>query len=69
MRVAFYGRYSSDNQRDTSIEDQHRVVRRWAETHGYELVAEFSDAAISGANIRLLPIGLIPNDPIRSMAA
>ena len=54
MKVAFYGRYSSDNQRDASIEDQHRVVGRWAETHGYELVAEFSDAAISGANIRLL---------------
>src|SRR5499425_3781924 len=54
MNIAFYGRYSSDNQRDASIEDQHRVVRRWAETHGHELVAEFSDAAISGANIRLL---------------
>ena len=54
MKVAFYGRYSSDNQRDASIEDQHRVVRRWAETHGHQLVAEFSDAAISGANIRLL---------------
>ena len=54
MKVAFYGRYSSDNQRDASIEDQHRVVRRWAETHGHQLVAEFSDAAISGANTRLL---------------
>src|SRR5262244_613595 len=54
VNIAFYGRYSSDNQRDASIEDQHRVVRRWAETHGHELVAGFSDAAISGANIRLL---------------
>jgi site-specific DNA recombinase len=54
VRIAFYGRYSSDNQRDASIEDQHRVVQRWAETHGHELVAEFSDAAVSGANIRLL---------------
>ena len=54
MKIAFYGRYSSDNQRDASIEDQHRVVQRWAETHGHELVAEFSDAAVSGANIRLL---------------
>jgi site-specific DNA recombinase len=54
VKVAFYGRYSSDNQRDASIEDQHRVVRRWAETHGHQLVAEFSDAAISGANIRVL---------------
>ena len=54
MRIAFYGRYSSDNQRDTSIEDQHRVVQRWAEAHRHELVAEFSDAAVSGANTRLL---------------
>jgi len=54
MKVAFYGRYSSDHQRDASIEDQHRVVQRWAETHQHELVAEFSDAAVSGANIRLL---------------
>src|SRR5262252_9106934 len=54
MKVAFYGRYSSDNQRDASIEDQHRVVERWAETHGHQLVAKFSDAAVSGANTRLL---------------
>src|SRR5262245_1058441 len=54
MRIAFYGRYSSDNQRDASIDDQHRVVRRWAEAHEHEIVAEFSDAAISGANVRLL---------------
>ncbi len=54
MKVAFYGRYSSDNQRDASIEDQHRVVQRWAETRGHELVAKFSDAAVSGANMRLL---------------
>jgi site-specific DNA recombinase len=54
MKLAFYGRYSSDNQRDASIEDQHRVVGRWAEAHGHELVAEFSDAAVSGANLRLL---------------
>jgi len=54
MKLAFYGRYSSDNQRDTSIEDQLRVVRRWADAHGHELVAEFSDAAVSGANTRLL---------------
>ncbi len=54
MRVAFYGRFSSDNQRDTSIEDQHRVVQRWAKSHGHEVIASFSDAAVSGANVRLL---------------
>src|SRR5258705_10810431 len=54
MRIAFYGRYSSDSQRDTSIEDQRRVVQRWAEQHGHEIAVAFSDSAISGANIRLL---------------
>jgi len=54
VKVAFYGRYSSDNQRDASIEDQHRVVQRWAEKHKHQLVANFSDAAVSGANVRLL---------------
>ena len=54
MKIAFYGRYSSDSQRDTSIEDQRRVVQRWAEQHGHEIAATFSDSAISGANIRLL---------------
>src|SRR5262245_43650574 len=54
MRIAFYGRYSSDNQRDVSFDDQRRVVRRWAEAHNHEFVSDFSDAAISGANMRLL---------------
>jgi hypothetical protein len=54
LKVAFYGRYSSDNQRDTSIEDQQRVVERWAERTGHEIVARFSDSAVSGANLRLL---------------
>jgi site-specific DNA recombinase len=54
MRIAFYGRYSSDNQREASIEDQRRVVERWADTHGHELVAQFSDSATSGASLHLL---------------
>jgi DNA invertase Pin-like site-specific DNA recombinase len=53
MDVAFYGRYSSDNQRETSIEDQRRVVGRWAERHGHLIVAEFADAAVSGANAKI----------------
>lgn len=52
MRIAFYGRYSSDNQREASIEDQRRVVERWAERHGHSIVVEFSDAAVSGASTR-----------------
>src|SRR2546428_6718632 len=54
MKLAFYGRYSSDSQRDASIDDQRRVVARWAERNGHNIIADFSDSAISGANIRLL---------------
>jgi site-specific DNA recombinase len=53
MNVAFYGRYSSDNQKETSIEDQRRVVARWAERHAHVIVAEFADAAVSGANAKV----------------
>jgi len=31
LRVAAYARYSSDNQRDASIEDQVRIVRERCE--------------------------------------
>ena len=48
IRAALYARYSSDRQREQSIEDQFRVAQRLAEQHGLEVVARFSDAAISG---------------------
>ena len=35
MKVALYARYSSDNQRDASIEDQLRVCRLHAEKQGW----------------------------------
>lgn len=49
MRVITYARYSSDLQRDTSIADQQRECRAYAEREGWRIVAELSDAAISGA--------------------
>jgi site-specific DNA recombinase len=54
VRLAFYGRFSSDNQRETSIADQLRIVQRWARQHEHKVVSEFSDEATSGANLRLL---------------
>lgn len=47
-RVAIYARYSSENQREASIEDQVRVCRARAKREGWTVVGEFSDAAISG---------------------
>lgn len=49
MRVITYARYSSDLQRDSSITDQQRECRAYAEREGWRVVAELSDAALSGA--------------------
>src|SRR5437667_9846331 len=51
MKVALYARYSTDNQRDASIADQFRVCRDYAEKHGWQIVEEYSDHAISGASL------------------
>lgn len=48
QRVAIYARYSSENQREASIDDQLRICRARAEREGWSVVGEFSDAAISG---------------------
>ena len=37
MRAAIYARYSSDNQREESIEDQARLCRRRIEAEGWTL--------------------------------
>jgi len=50
-RVAIYARYSSDNQRDASIEDQIAVCRRYAERQGWTVVDWYADRAISGASL------------------
>lgn len=49
MRAALYARFSSDQQRQTSIEDQLRQARARAAAEGWEVVAERSDSAVSGA--------------------
>lgn len=51
LRVALYARYSSDNQRDASIEDQLRQCRERAAREGWTIVETYSDRAISGASL------------------
>ena len=46
MKAALYARFSTDKQ--ASIDDQLRVCRRVVKVHGFEVVATFEDAAISG---------------------
>lgn len=48
MRAALYARYSTDQQRDASIADQLRLARRHAQRLGHQVVAEYSDARLSG---------------------
>lgn len=48
--VAIYARYSTDKQDARSIDDQLRRCREYAERHDQEVVAEFTDAAMSGAH-------------------
>src|SRR5882724_9729589 len=54
MRAVIYARYSTDLQREASIDDQLRVCRQRIKREGWELVATYSDAASSGAS-RLRP--------------
>ena len=50
VRAAIYARYSSDNQREASIEDQVEVCRRYADLQGWEVVKVYPDYALSGAS-------------------
>ena len=54
-RAALYARYSSDQQRAASIDDQFRVCREHAERHGWTVAGGYRDAAASGASVILRP--------------
>ncbi|MPZ40925.1 MAG: recombinase family protein [Rhizobiales bacterium] len=54
-RIALYARYSSDNQREASIEDQFRLCREHAMREGWTVAESYSDPAISGASVILRP--------------
>jgi site-specific DNA recombinase len=51
MRVAIYARYSSENQRDASIDDQFRLCRERADQENWNVVNCYSDHAISGSSL------------------
>lgn len=50
IRAVIYVRYSSENQREASIEDQVRLCRERSELEGWELAGVFHDAAVSGGS-------------------
>ena len=50
MQAVIYARYSSDAQREASIEDQVRLCRELAERQGWAVVEVYADHALSGAS-------------------
>ncbi len=50
MRAVIYARYSSENQRDASIEDQVRLCRQYIDRQGWTYLHAYVDRAISGAS-------------------
>src|SRR4029079_5727684 len=54
MRAAIYARYSSDLQRETSIDDQVATARKHAAQHGWTVLDEqiYTDSSVSGASIQ-----------------
>lgn len=49
-KAAFYGRFSSNNQREESIDAQLRAAEEFANKNGYEIVVHYADKAKSGTN-------------------
>ena len=49
-KAAFYGRYSSTNQTEQSIEGQLHVCERYAEQHDIHIIRQYVDRAISGTS-------------------
>ena len=47
MKAVIYARYSSDNQREESIEGQLRECMEYAERHGMTIVDTYIDRALS----------------------
>ena len=50
MKACVYARYSSQNQRDASIEDQLEICRRFIERQGWVLAQVYEDRSMSGAS-------------------
>lgn len=47
IAIAYY-RFSSHSQNEASIDQQRELAHAWADAHGFKIVKEYEDAAISG---------------------
>jgi len=55
MRAVIYARYSSDLQREASIDDQTRECQKCLQKNDWTLVQTYHDRAISGASLKNRP--------------
>ncbi len=51
IRAAIYARYSSNNQRESSIEDQVRICGELVVSYCWTVSVLYSDSAFSGSNL------------------
>ena len=51
MKAVIYARYSSDNQREESIEGQLRENKAFAEKNGIEIIGTYIDRALSAKTV------------------
>ena len=65
MRVAIYARYSTELQRDASIEDQIRVCEARAEREGWEVVNRYTDHASTGSNLMRPGVQMLMQDAMQ----
>lgn len=57
-----YYRYSSEAQNDKSIEQQQEEAKRYCDEHGYHIIKEYADRAMSGANFDRPEFQMMLND-------
>ena len=62
--VAIYARYSSDLQRDASIEDQIRLCTERAEKEGWKVANCYSDHGLSGASLMRPGVQMLLQDAL-----
>ena len=68
-RAAIYARYSSNNQREASIEDQVRLCGELVVNAGWTVSGVYSDAALSGANLLRPGIQALLNECLSGLAS
>jgi DNA invertase Pin-like site-specific DNA recombinase len=65
MKAILYARFSTDRQRDASIEVQFREGERAAKAAALDVVGRFDEKEISGSGFRFdATMNIVPNMPL-----